>query len=148
MGRKGAIRFNPDRMFRWRKPDREIIAFALLTAGEGLHSGSAFLPSYFTIRTLALQPTPDGPSVEQKLRNLRSGYVPAVGFALFMGTAVSILAEHPLPLVAAAGTSVLMVAAYESALPADVRFNLLPAGSPSLPPGTVIDVTPGTIWST
>jgi hypothetical protein len=113
--------------------------------------------AYFTIRTLALQPTPDGPSVEQKLRNLRSGYVPAVGFALFMGSAVSVLAEHPLPLLAAAGTSVLMIAAYESALPANVRFQLLSgqqqptsllAGwDASLPPGSVVDVAPRSTWS-
>ena len=117
---------NPEQMLRemmrWRTPDKEVLALSLLTAGEGFHSFSSFLPSFFTIRTLAVAPDSTGTSQAQKISNLRSGYVPAVAFALGMGTVVSLIAEHPLPLMTTAAASVLMVAAYESALPANVRF--------------------------
>lgn len=127
MSRRRRIRFNPAQALRWRAPDKETIALTLLTAGEAFHSFSSFLPSYFTIKSLALQPGVDGLSVQQKVTNLRSGYVPAVALATLLGGVVSVIAEHPLPLMVASGSSVVMVLAYESALPAGVRVGTAPA---------------------
>jgi len=118
---------NPSRMLgnamRWRTPDKDVIALSLLTAGESMHAGSAYLPSWFTVKSFALQQLPGDPlTVQQKVANFRSGYLPAVLFGLGMGVVVSVIAEHPLPVIMAAGTSTLMIAAYESALPSGIRM--------------------------
>jgi hypothetical protein len=104
----------------------QLLALTLLTAAETAHSFSAFLPSYFTIRTFALDGDPV--SVERKLKNLRSGYLPSVTFGLVLGSVVAFIAKHPLPLVAAAVTSAFMVWQYERAIPAEYRL-VLPASS-------------------
>jgi len=109
-------------MMRWRDPDKNVMALSLLTAGEAFHSFSSFLPSFFTIRTLAVAPDSTGTSQAQKIANLRSGYVPAVAFAEGMGVIVSTIAEHPLPMMLTSAASVLMVLAYESALPPGIRY--------------------------
>jgi hypothetical protein len=110
----------------------QLLALTLLTAAETAHSFSAFLPSYFTIRTFALDGDPA--VVERKLKNLRSGYLPSVIFGLVLGSVVSFIARHPLPLAAAAATSAFMVWQYERAIPAECRLGL-PA--PSCPNGQV-----------
>lgn len=103
----------------------QVIALTLLTAAETAHAFSAFLPSFFTIRTFALQGGLD--EVCLKLENLRSGYIPAVTFGLALGGVVSALAKSPLPLVGSALTAVFMVSQYERALPERLRAPALSA---------------------
>lgn len=99
----------------------EIIALALLSAGEASHSFSAFLPSRFTIRNWVL----DGEEqkVDENIVNLRSGYIPALIFGLGLGAIVSVIAKSALPLAFAAGTSLAMITLYEGALPPEKRLN-------------------------
>ena len=91
------------------------LALSILTAAESAHAFSAFLPSYFTIRTFAV----DGPPevVQQKLKNLRSGYIPATIYGLGLGGLVSYIAKSPLPLVFSGITVAIMIALYEQAIP-------------------------------
>lgn len=100
--------------------DEQVIALSLLTAAEAAHAFSAFLPSYFTIKSFAL--TGDPQVVQAKLQNLRSGYLPSMTFGALLGGTVAFLAKHPLPLVTAIVTSLFMVTQYERALPPNLRL--------------------------
>jgi len=128
--------------------NKDTIALSLLTAAESGHAFSAYLPSYFTIKSFALDGDPA--EVQRKVANLRSGYVPAIGFGLLLGGVVSVLAKSYLPLLTSAGAAVLMVFFYEGALPADIRLFSLPWQEPpklERPVGSqqtgVIDLQPG-----
>ncbi len=124
--------------------NEQTIALTLLTMAETGHAFSAFEPSYFTIRTFALEG--DRERVAWKVANLRSGYVPAVMFGLGLGAIVSWLARSPLPLLGSAATVAFMVWQYERALPAPLRLDPLQAlvaacGPPALPgPATPAEV--------
>lgn len=114
--------------------DSEVVALTILSMAEAAHSYSAYLPSFFTIKTLALDDA-DGKR-DEKIANLRSGYVPAAGFALLIGSIVSVLSKSPLPLLGSAVTSAVMVSLYEQALPTEIRLiggskqsNILPGCS-------------------
>ncbi len=102
--------------------NRELIPLTLLTAAESAHAFSAWMPSWFTIKTFALEGDPA--AVSQKLSNLRSGYLPSMTFSLGLGALVSILARHPLPLLASAVTAGFMIWQYERALPERMRLSL------------------------
>ncbi len=101
--------------------DKDLLALSLLAAGEQAHSFSSFLPSSFTVKSFALDPS-DG-KVEQKVRDLRSGYKPAVIFGIGLASVIAFIARNPLPLVLSAATSVAMITAYEGNLPPDMRLN-------------------------
>lgn len=100
--------------------DSEVVALTILSMAEAAHSYSAYLPSFFTIKTLALD---DGDGKrDEKIANLRSGYIPAAGFALLIGSIVSVLSKSPLPLLGSVVTSAVMVSLYEQALPENIRL--------------------------
>lgn len=103
-------------------PTAQVLALALLTAGEQAHSYSAFCPSVFTIRNWVLEGDPA--TVSKNVANLRAGYRPAVAFGLGLGLVVSFIARSPLPLAFALGTSVVMGSLYEQALPKEYRLKL------------------------
>ena len=86
----------------------ETTALGVLTAVESAHAFSAFLPSVFTIRTFAADPT--------AADRVRAGYPPAVAFAAALGLTVSYITRQPWPLLAALATAAGMVAVYEWAL--------------------------------
>lgn len=93
------------------KANLEQIALAGLVAVEAAHAYSAFLPSIFTIKRLAVEKYR-----ERGIRALRQGYVPATLFAIILGVIVSIIAKHPLPLLFAIFTAIFMVSVYEHAI--------------------------------
>jgi len=96
----------------------QVLALSLLSAGEAAHAFSAWLPSYFTIKTFAL----DGENTAEKIAKLRSGYWPALAFGLGLGAVISVLAHSRLPLFFSAATGAAMITLYEAALPADQRL--------------------------
>ena len=106
-------------------PDSQTIALALLAGGEVSHAYSSYLPSYFTIRSLALDGDPD--TVARKVANLRSGYVPATVFGLGLATVISVIAKSPLPLLVGGAAALTMVTFYEGALPPGMRLDPLQA---------------------
>ena len=110
-----------DKLFGTRPTDNgELIALTLLAAAETAHSFSSYLPSYFTIKSFAL--AGDGPDVQRKVTDLRSGYVPASIFGMALGAVVSMLAKSPLPFLATIASAGVMIALYEGALPSDMRL--------------------------
>lgn len=102
------------------KNSGEVLALALLSAGEASHAFSAFLPSRFTIRNWVVCGTPE--EVRENVANLRSGYRPAALFGLGLGAVISVIARSPLPVVFAAATTVAMVKLYEAALPPEMQL--------------------------
>lgn len=113
------------------KPVTEsVIVLGLLAAAEAMHAGSAFMPSYFTIKTLALDGNQE--QIQQKISNLRSGYLPAVGFGLGLGAIVSFFAKSPIPLMMSTAASGFMIITYEQALPPERRL-LCGNNNPSTP---------------
>ncbi|MHB1132990.1 MAG: hypothetical protein ACYC4L_11435 [Chloroflexota bacterium] len=116
------------------KPTSDVVALSLLTAAEAGHAFSAYLPSYFTIKSFALDG--DSAAVQQKLANLRSGYLPAVTFGLLLGGAVSVFAKSPLPLIASLGAAAVMLTQYEGALPPELRWRLTDMGPLAAAPAT------------
>jgi len=103
------------------KVDVDTITLAILAGAETMHAGSAFMPSGFTVKTLAIDG--NAQEIERKLCNLRSGYRPAVVFGLGLSTLVSILAKSTLPLIVSAAAAVYMLTQYESFVPPDLRLN-------------------------
>ena len=98
----------------------DLVLLSTFVAAETAHAFSAFLPSHFTIRTFALEGDPA--TVQRKLDNLRSGYVPALSFGALVGGLTSLLVRSPIPVLLALGVGGLMVVHYESALPPDLRL--------------------------
>ena len=86
----------------------EVLLTSALVAVEGAHAFSAFLPSVFTIRRLAV---PQGAE-----RDLRLGYIPASLFALALGALASAIMKSPWPLIASVLTIIFMIATYEWAI--------------------------------
>jgi len=86
----------------------ETILVSALIAVEGAHAFSAFLPSVFTIRKLAV---PAGAE-----NDLRLGYIPASLFALALGALASAIMKSPWPLTASVLTTIFMIATYEWAI--------------------------------
>jgi hypothetical protein len=86
----------------------EVLLTSALVAVEGAHAFSAFLPSVFTIRRLAVP--------QRAERDLRLGYIPASLFALTLGLLAGKILKSPWPLVASALTVIFMIAAYEWAI--------------------------------
>lgn len=105
--------------------DKDVLALSLLAAGEQAHAFSSFLPSSFTVKSFALDDS-DG-KVVQKVRDLRSGYKPAVIFGMGLSGIIAFLARSPLPLALSVATSYAMIAAYEGNLPKDMRMDPLMA---------------------
>lgn len=75
---------------------------------ESAHAFSAFNPSIFTIRSLAI---PQGAESQ-----IRIGYIPSVGFSIILGAIVGKIIHSKMPLLFGLGTSSFMVAVYEVAL--------------------------------
>jgi hypothetical protein len=86
----------------------EVVLTSALVAVEGAHAFSAFLPSVFTIRRLAV---PQGAE-----RDLRLGYIPASAFAITLGILASLILKTWWPLVASILTVIFMIAVYEWAI--------------------------------
>jgi len=86
----------------------EVVLTSALVAVEAAHAYSAFLPSVFTIRRLAV---PQGAE-----KDLRLGYIPASIFALVLGVLSSLILKTWWPLLASILTIVFMIAAYEWAI--------------------------------
>ena len=86
----------------------EQVALTVLVGAEAAHAFSAFMPSYFTIKTF--------PSSQSDLDNLRSGYAPAFVFNGILGLSAAWLVKSILPLVAVTVASVGMVWLYERAI--------------------------------
>lgn len=78
----------------------------IMVALEAVHGYSAFMPSAFTIRTFAL-------GDEQKIAELRSGYLPSITIAVAMGWIASEIVSSYYPLLAVMLTSGIMVTFYE-----------------------------------
>ena len=98
----------------------QTLALSLLTAGEMAHSWSAFLPSRFTVRALVL--SGDGKQ-EKNIKDLRSGYIPALTFGLALGGVVSYIAKSPLPFLFSAATGAIMLVLYEQGLPKEMQLH-------------------------
>jgi hypothetical protein len=119
--------------------DREVLALSLLTGAETAHSFSSFLPSYFTIKSFALDGDPD--QVAARVADLRSGYRPAVVFGIGLGAIVSLIARSPAPLLFAGAAATTMIYQYERALPDGIRVdNPLALLAGQQPPGLLGDV--------
>jgi hypothetical protein len=86
----------------------EKILMSSFVAVESAHAFSAFLPSVFTIQSLAV------PQGQEGL--IRAGYIPAILFSLMLSYVVSHLVGSRLPLYFGAVTCVFMVLVYEWAL--------------------------------
>lgn len=111
----------------------------LLTVTAAPAMFSSWLPSYFTIRSFALDGSQS--QVAAKLAHLRSGYRPATLFTVGFGGAMALLARSWVPAVAGVAVSYLMVRQYEAAIPeaarlepdAMLRAMLLPEPAAALP---------------
>ncbi len=99
----------------------DVIALSLLSGAETAHSFSSFLPSSFTVKSFALDPTGN---VQQKVADLRSGYRPAVAFGLGLGGVVSLVARSPMPFFASVAAAGAMLLLYEQNLPPEMRLAL------------------------
>lgn len=86
----------------------EKILLSAFVGVESAHAFSAFNPSIFTIRSLAV------PQGEENL--IRVGYVPSVIFSVALGSIVGAIIHSKMPLAFGLGTSAFMVAVYEIAL--------------------------------
>ena len=86
----------------------ENVLMASFVAVESAHSFSAFLPSVFTIKSLAVR--------QGEEKYLREGYIPAIIFSLGLGFIVSKLIKSWLPLWFAIGTIAFMICCYEFAI--------------------------------
>lgn len=104
------------------KSNGEVLALALLTAGEQAHAFSSFMPSAFTANNWVLAGSPE--EIQQRVAMWRKGYRPALAFGLGLGAVISWIAHSPLPLIFAAGSGVAMGAMYEGVLPAEYRIPL------------------------
>ncbi|MEM2905030.1 MAG: hypothetical protein QW587_04745 [Candidatus Bathyarchaeia archaeon] len=93
-------------------PKTEVLLLSGFVAAESVHGFSAFEPSVFTIRALAV---PQGEEAQ-----IRLGYIPSVIFSLGLGGIVSLLVKDKLPILAAAGASVFMITVYELSLRAPI----------------------------
>lgn len=99
----------------------DVLALALLTAGEQAHAFSAYLPSHFTIRNWVLEGK-NQREIDANICNLRSGYLPSLAFGLGLGAVISFIAKSPLPFLFSVGTGAVMINLYERALPEDKRL--------------------------
>jgi hypothetical protein len=86
----------------------EGILIGVFVATESAHAFSAFMPSYFTIKSFA--------SDQAAVDNLRSGYPPAVIFNVALGGVVSSILKSPWPLIFGLLVSVVMIGLYERAI--------------------------------
>jgi ABC-type phosphate transport system permease subunit len=86
----------------------EKFLISAFVAVESAHAFSAFCPSVFTIKTFAVD--------DEKRKQVRLGYVPAVIFSLVLSVICSKLVKSWMPLGFGVFTMVFMVCAYEFAL--------------------------------
>lgn len=86
----------------------DILLLSIFVGVEGAHAFSAFMPSYFTVQKFATD--------SQDAAKLRSGYIPAVAFNLFLGGVVSLLTKKPGPVFIAVLVSLFMISLYEGAI--------------------------------
>lgn len=86
----------------------EQTALTILVGAEAAHAFSAFMPSYFTIKTF--------PETQQDIAALRSGYAPAFFFNIVLGLAASWLTKNYTPMFAVLIASCGMVLLYEHAI--------------------------------
>lgn len=105
--------------------DAETIGLAVMAGAAAAESFSSSMPSHFTIKSFALQDGGEyGGTVEQKLCDLRTGYVPAVIWSSAVGAGASLLSRSWLPAIFTAGTIAFMLWSYEHALPKEKRMTL------------------------
>lgn len=83
----------------------EDVLLAVFVAVESAHAFSAYMPSAFTVRTFAKD--------EVDIKNLRSGYLPAVLFVALISSIVAVVRKNAMYLVIAALVSVMMISLYE-----------------------------------
>jgi hypothetical protein len=95
--------------------DKDTVLLSAFVAVESAYGYSAFLPSIFTIRTFAAQP--------ETKRSIRDGEIIGLFFSLGLAFVVSKMIGNCLPLLFAAGTSILMVGVYEYALSSSKSAN-------------------------
>lgn len=88
--------------------EEDNLLLSIFVGVEGAHAFSAFMPSYFTVQKFATS----GEDAEK----LRSGYIPAVAFNLFLGGIVSVLTKRPMPILIALAVSLFMISLYEGAI--------------------------------
>lgn len=88
-------------------PEKALVV--IMVALESIHADSAFMPSVFTIRTFAL-------GDENKIAELRSGYIPSTIMALLMGWIASEIIKSYWALFAAGAAQIVMVTFYEWAI--------------------------------
>lgn len=99
---------------------KEDIMLSAFVGVESAHAFSAFLPSVFTIRSLAV---PQGAESQ-----IRAGYIPSIAFSLALGGIVGAIIKSKLPILFGLGTSSFMVGVYEVAL----RYPIQPASVQTL----------------
>lgn len=88
--------------------ENDNLLLSIFVGVEGAHAFSAFMPSYFTVQKFATS--------GDDAAKLRSGYIPAVAFNLFLGGVVSVLTRRPMPIIIAALVSLFMMSLYEGAI--------------------------------
>ena len=86
----------------------EKILISAFVGVESAHFFSAYLPSIFTIKNLAIP--------QKAENNIRAGYIPATLLSLALSGIVSYLVKSPYPLIFGIGTIALMITFYELAL--------------------------------
>jgi hypothetical protein len=132
------------------RPDSQVLALSLLTAGEQLHSFSSFMPSAFTANNWVIDGNPD--QIQSKVGMWRKGYRPAVAIGMGLSAVVSVIARSPLPALFAGMASIAMIAMYEHVLPAEYRIKPLDwpgvvllgqTGFPDAAPGAGDEPGPG-----
>lgn len=89
----------------------EIVLLSSFVAVESAHAFSAFCPSVFTIKSLAVP--------QNQQQQIREGYIPASIFAIALAVIVSKLIHSNYPLFFGIVTVIFMVAVYEWALRGD-----------------------------
>lgn len=86
----------------------ETVLLSSFVAVESAHAFSAFCPSVFTIKSLAIP--------QNQQAQIREGYIPATIFAILLAIIVSRLIHSNYPLFFGIGTVVFMIFVYEWAL--------------------------------
>lgn len=99
-----------------KKHSTEDLLLSAFVGVESAHAFSAFNPSIFTIRSLAV------PQGDEAL--IRAGYIPSVIFSIALGGIVGAIRKTWLPIAFGLGTSTFMVFTYELALryPIQVKY--------------------------
>ena len=109
-----------------RKLKTEEILLGAFVGVESAHAFSAFNPSIFTIRSLAIPQAAEN--------QIRIGYIPSIGFSIALGTIVGAITKSRLPIYFGLGTSAFMCLVYEIAL----RYPVSPSAKVEEPDTQVV----------